>query len=481
MRKQGRKPVALLLAVMAASACDGFLDVNDNPNSPTEAPVDIRLPAVLATFSTGILGSWPAKMSAEWMQQISFNSANRGFARYDRYEMRDVDAGALWDLTYATVLQESKSIFDESAPKSEWAYSAMAKIVFAWTLSVATDVWGPIPLREALNPENRQPEYDDQETVYEEIHRLLAEAIDELQRPNFPSRLPAANDLLYGGDLNRWLKLAYTLQAQLHLRLVNAPGENRTDRAQKALAAVQNGFTSNLDDADFRYGGANPVQPQPWNIARTIPAYRVSHYYVELLRARNDPRLPLSADRAAADVPATVYRGHKNGDPPGPEAQFSRVANFFAVDTMAFSWITHAQARFIEAEARLIVSGAAAADAPYRAAIRANMEKMRVSAAAINTYINARPALSTVANPLEEIMREKFISNFLKFEAWNDWRRTGYPVLQPVPNAMTSGIPQRFPAPASELSQNEANVLATGIPPGLPGMTVKVWWASGTN
>jgi hypothetical protein len=106
------------------------------------------------------------------------------------------------------------------------------------------------------------------------------------------------------------------------------------------------------------------------------------------------------------------------------------------------------------------------------------MEKMRVSAAAINTYVNARPNLSTLQNPLAEIIREKYIANFLKFEAWNDWRRTGYPALVPVAGALTSGIPQRFPNPASELLNNAASLQATGIPSGLSGMTVKVWWAT---
>ncbi len=103
---------------------------------------------------------------------------------------------------------------------------------------------------------------------------------------------------------------------------------------------------------------------------------------------------------------------------------------------------------------------------------------MRLSTTATNNYVNARPNLSTHANPLQEIMREKYIANFLKFEAWVDWRRTGYPVLTPVPNAVISGIPLRFPTAASELRDNQANALATGIPAGLPGMTVKVFWAT---
>jgi hypothetical protein len=179
-----------------------------------------------------------------------------------------------------------------------------------------------------------------------------------------------------------------------------------------------------------------------------------------------------------ANIPASGYRGHKNGDPAGPDAQFSRVANFFAVDTMAFTWTSYANAKFMEAEARLVLNGAAAADAAYRDGIRANMEKMRVAAAAITTYLTARPNLSTVANPLAEIMREKFVANYLKFEAWNDWRRTGHPTLTPVAGALTNGIPQRFPHPFSELADNAQSLAATGIPAGLSGMSVKVWWAT---
>jgi hypothetical protein len=473
----------LVLLALATTACDEFLDVNTNPNQPQTAPPDVVLPAVLATFSTGVLGSYPSTMGAEWTQQISFNSNNRGLARYDKYEMRDVDSGVLWDRIYGSVLSETKTMFEQAEQDEEWAYSAISKIMHAWTLTVASDVWGPIPNSAALDPSNRKPAYDEQKAVYADALRLLDEAIEELPRPNFPLRIPSINDLLYNGDLGRWLKLAHTLKAQLHLHQIYAPGESPQARAQQILSELPKGFSSNLDDADFRYPGVTvtgttPPGPQPWYIARVITAYRVSQFYVDLLNSRADPRLAFSADAVTQSPPPGGRRGHKNGDPEGPAAQFSRVANLFALDTASFTWLSYAQAKFIEAEARLVANGAAAADASYRDAMRANMEKMRVSAAAINTYINARPNLSTLQNPLAEIIREKYIANFLKFEAWNDWRRTGYPALVPVAGALTSGIPQRFPNPASELLNNAASLQATGIPSGLSGMTVKVWWAT---
>ena len=152
----------------------------------------------------------------------------------------------------------------------------------------------------------------------------------------------------------------------------------------------------------------------------------------------------------------------------------------FAADTARLNVVSYADQKFTEAEARLIVTGAAAADAPYREGIRAHMQKLGIPAAAITTYLTGRPALNTLANPLEEIITQKYIANFLKVEPWNDWRRTGYPKLTPVVNALLPGIPQRIRTPGSELSNNINQVTATGISTGLEGMMVKVWWASGT-
>ena len=144
------------------------------------------------------------------------------------------------------------------------------------------------------------------------MQQLLDEAIEELQRPNFPTRLPGTNDLLYGGDLNRWIRLAYTLKAQSHMRMVYAQGENANTRAQLALDALADGFESNLDDAQFIYP-TGALSRQPWHIIRTDPGYRVSHFYVELLRSRATQIIDCQVASAhtrslgAVDMPRTRF------------------------------------------------------------------------------------------------------------------------------------------------------------------------------
>lgn len=109
------------------------------------------------------------------------------------------------------------------------------------------------------------------------------------------------------------------------------------------------------------------------------------------------------------------------------------------------------------------------------------MTKLGVASAAIDAYLATKPSLASVSNPLQEIISEKYVANFLKAEPWHDWRRTGYPVVPMVPQAVISTIPQRIRAPNSELSSNSVQASATGIPTGIDGMKVKLWWAGGDN
>jgi hypothetical protein len=463
-----------------------LLDVNDNPNAPEEAVVDIRLPALIATFVHSTYYGENSLWGAEWMQQFSYNRATRNYSEVHRYELAETDATTAWDFYYSRPGNESMHMIQDASGPTDIYYRGLGKLFNAWTFQVITDLWGPVPFVDAFDPTIREPRYDDQKVVYEGISARLEEAIADLSSPT--GRRPTTNDLLFAGDLTRWIKLARFLQARLNLRLADAPGEDRVARANAVLTAIGSALTGNADDADFIYpGGANARNPN-WTFQDQRNLLVASEFLVEMLKSRSDPRLPIlfmpivyDSIRGTTRYPATTTRfvGHPNGGAQLTDSTVSWIGPYFANENASLSLVSYADQKFTEAEARLIVSGAAAADAPYRDGIRANMQKLGVTTAAINTYLAARPALNTLANPLEEIITEKYIANFLKVEPWNDWRRTGYPVVPaPVEQALLSGIPQRIRTPGSELSNNINQVMATGIATGLEGMLVKVWWAT---
>ncbi len=468
---------AVLLAVLAGG-CESFLDVNVNPNAPVEARMDVRLPGLVTGMVHSTYYGDPALAAIEWMQQTSYNAESRYYDEINRYEVHDGTPNAWWNFAYAGMLNETKLIMEEADPDRNAAYYGLAKFMAAWTWAFVTDLWGPVPFTEALKPTIPTPAYDKQEVVYAAVDQMFDEAVAAIKRAQANPLVarPGANDLLFGGDLSRWLKLARHAQARHRLRLAYAPYANTQAQAQAALDALQEGFTSNADDADFEYAGGDGARNPLFAFQDTPDLFKASALTVGMLLERDDPRLPIMVEPALEDG---VYRGHKNGEPSQPDSMISRVSAFFTAENAPVTVASYAEAKFIEAEARLITGGAGAADAPYRAAIRANMEKWGVVPSAIDAYLAARPPLASLADPLEEIIREKYLANYLRIEVWHDWRRTGYPRIQPVRNPMVPSIPVRFRTPAAELANNLENVTATGIDTGLLGMTYKgpdVWW-----
>ena len=471
--------VSVVLLAVLVGGCDSFLDVNEDPNAPVGARVDVRIPSIVTGVIHSVYYGDPGQWTSEWIQQTSYNRDSRSYDELQLYEVQDNSPNGAWSYHYATMLNETKLMMEEVDPEVDPAYYGLAKFIHSWTWLNAADLWGPIPFTEALDPANPTPAYDDQLTVYRAALIMMDEAIADMKRPSL--RVPGNGDLLFGGDMSRWVQLARVIQARHELRLAYASGFNPQEQAQAALTALQEGFNSVADDAVFEYPGQSGSRNPLWRYQDRNLLFVASGLTVDMLNERNDPRLPIMLEPAVKDLELgnTVYRGHYNDAEVEPDSTISLVNIFFTGEDADLNVATYADAKFTEAEAQLIVSGAGAADAPYRAGIRAIMEKWGVDEADIAAYLADRPNLSTLGNPLKEIIREKWLANYLTIEPWNDWRRTGYPEIEPVTGAFIPGIPVRIRTPASELDTNGDNVTATGIDPGLNGMLFSdpsVWW-----
>lgn len=468
LSRLGRRAATCAL-LCAAAACNNFLDVNTNPNSPTKVGNSLILPAIEGTFSLAVIGSWPSTLSAEWTQQISYNGS-RANMKIEQYEIFPSEADRLWNVSYDQIMGNARILAAQADASGDYAYSGIARVLYAWDLSVVANMWGSAPFSQAWDPSNPHPGYDTQQQIYTGVFAILDSAIADLGKPS--NHVPGADDLLYGGNMARWLKLANTLKAQLELTVSSAPGENKQARAQAALVALQGGFTSNADDANFAYFDANG-QRNPLYQSFVDTRLQMSKHYVDLLTSTNDPRLPFQASPTRQNG---GYVGHPNGGGAVDTATISSVNPIFSAPNAKLTWMSYASAKEMEAEARLIVSGASAADAAYRAGISANMAKLGVSSAAQTAYLATVPSLASSSDPLRDIITQKYIINFMNYQPWDDWRRTGYPALTPVPGALLPQIPVRFLTPGGELSTNADAVAASGIDPGLTGMLVHVWW-----
>ena len=449
--------------LVLAAGCKKFIDVNNDPNRPIDVQERLMLPPLLLHISYNLTGGTSAIYINHFMQNIALNQP---VPNIGTFLMVPQDADVIWNNGYATILNNLKIMIGKAETSGLSRYAGIGKVSLAFTLGNLTDMFGDLPYSEAFKGSaNFTPGMDSQQAIYNEIERLLNDGITDLNK-NSPIS-PGAADIIYQGDVSKWKKLASTLKARYAMHLTNAPGQTAAAQADKTLAALNDGFSSNADDFQYKYpGGANTENPWALHF-RPISTIVLSSAAVDTLVVRNDPRLPFIVRRATA---TNLYNGRPIGTTTiGALADYSIPAAAYAGEGAVHAMVTYAEALFLKAEATLLKSGAAAAEPIYQDAIRAHMTKLGVGAAEQNDYLSRRGSLTAAGvTPLERIMQEKKVANFLNIENWVDWRRTGFPRLTPPPNAL-SAIPRRLLYPQSERNSNPQTVHSAGL-------TDRVWW-----
>jgi hypothetical protein len=101
---------------------------------------------------------------------------------------------------------------------------------------------------------------------------------------------------------------------------------------------------------------------------------------------------------------------------------------------------------------------------------------LTVSNAAVTAYLTTYP-YGVTKPALEMIGEQLWVNKFFNWwEAWSDWRRTGFPKLTPTnyPGNVTGGtIPVRLRYPTNEVAGNPNYQTGATLP---DDFTTKVWW-----
>jgi hypothetical protein len=461
------KKIYFILAfafMVVIAGCKKYIDVNEDPNRPIDVQESLILPPIQMLISQNINAAGDGNLSLILQQYLQVAALNQVAPNFGTYLMYNVDMDGDWNNVYVRTLNNLIRLKNKAVASGNPKYAAIAKILTAYTLGYATDAWGDIPYSKAfLGVENPNPTYDSQQQIYVQIQALLDDGIADIGRN--AGLTPSSDDYIYGGDMTKWRKLAYTLKARYYMHLSKAPGNTAVAQAQLALTALNNGMQSNSDDAKIAFNGSAGAE-NPWQ-QNFLPASTIvlANTFVDGFATRNDPRLTKMVKPAKQ---TGLFTGRQIGlDEIGSLESYSIPADFYAGAAASNYLVNYTEALFIKAEATLVVSGFAAAQPIYQDGIRQHMTKVGVSAADITTYLGARGTL-TAANALRLIIEEKSIANFLNAENYTDWRRTGFPVLTKVKNAL-SEIPRRVLYPNTEITANPQ-------PQQKAKLTDRLWW-----
>jgi len=287
---------------------------------------------------------------------------------------------------------------------------------------------------------------------------------------------PSTDDLVYEGDVSKWEKFGNSLK----LRLLNHLSKLQPAAAAAFLATNPMLFTANEDNAQVVFGtssaNANPVYG--FDILSGRKDMAVASPIVETMKALADPRMPQFFFPVAGGDRQGEYWGNVPGgdeDDAGEEL-YSRVGAAYASINSPVVLMSYAELQFIIAEVRLREGNAAAAAAAYNNAITADFNYLGVGADAAAYLSKPEVAFN---NTLQRIIEQKWITLFqASYEAWTDWRRTGFPLLTGAAVSRTNGIiPRRLPYPQLEINLNRAALEAgPGVPVPVEALKQRVWW-----
>jgi hypothetical protein len=479
----------MMLSVISCSKKD--FDINSpNPNQPSEVTPDLILSAALTSTANLVLGGdgnflnfWMGYWAPYGEQSpavLSYNLTSDTYA-------------ANWDDAYVA-LENYKIIVDNSRQPESAYFLAIAKIMEVFHYQRLVDLYNNIPYSQALQSSNPFPKYDSAGSVYKDLNLQLDSAVLIIKGANLSTvEDPAASDIMFQGDMDKWIKFDHTLKLKILMRQTQtAGGPAYITNSLTGLTADD--YLTAGEDAGINPGYTNSTSSQQSPLWRNIgynpdgsptggyQYIRANSYAVNFYLATNDPRVgqfyALNAD--------SVYKGRAFGSSDvgqgGNNTSGFGLGLLNAPDASAIM-IPAFESLFLQAEAAQ--RGYIAGDpvALFKAAVTESFRTLSVPdfITAAQTYYSQSSDKVNIAvstNKIFTIITQKWaaMNSYDPLESYSDWRRLNIPPDLPVsvyPGTTTTHIPYRLLYPSSEYHYNAANVGAEGT---INQFTSTIFW-----
>jgi hypothetical protein len=512
-----------LLMLFVTSSCEDNLDINENPNSAVSADVQLVLPQAI-TASANIANQFNS-YGGHFGGFIANAGGFSGFGSLLNYNLQPGDYNGLWVNTYQDPLQDLKYVIDNTEGDASLAYyNAAAKIMSVVNFQRLVDAFGNIPYSEALRGSEgiTAPKYDDAATIYQDLYATLDEAIATINaglasETVVPLRLTAATDPLFSEfatldvstHMDAWKRYANSLKLRMLIRL-----SGKTEFSSfvtQGFATLDPNFITNDVIVDPGYD-VNKPNPEWATWGKTTAGALANSSRIPTTFAFGFYNGQKITDRARGEMTFVNYPttptnqlGNEVGNPTIVTGLVTWASNQGASGSspsfigtgvlkgpaMGQPLMLAAESRFLEAEAQLkgflagdyVASFNAGITASFNYLLKTEAETTVAAPAGFVTTYKADNAgnrlvditlATTDAQRLEAIITQKYIAmNMITSdEAFNEYRRTGYPVSQPggapafdiasnksTATARPDRLPTRILYPSSEQAYNSSNFL----------------------
>lgn len=529
--------VAVIVSLLLCTSCTDFEELNTNPTKSTIVNPNSQLAYVqLWTYGDAMVWETGGEYPSAFVQQMQGNWGVTNFG--GQYRKSNNHFANFWTRMYEKNIKNLVDILNNTDEVAQYQnVRAAARVFKVYNMMIITDLYGDIPYFEAGKGYSDgivKPRYDEQELIYKDfLNELkLAEAAFNTDGGSL------TGDVIYNGDLQKWRRFANSLRLRAAMRIVKAEPELARTEVADILASPAGLLASANDDAiisynnindwdyeEFRRNGLSQVRrgreayPAPficatfWNRMKNTNdprLFRIGRAYHDQL-SPNDPfnRVDITdeiLEVANIDLFQPVLPGFFVWDN-WPNGYWSdslndylmtqtrpQLNNAFLRGDAPGILISYAEVQLLLSEAKArwganIPGGMTAADY-YRSGVRASMNLLSdnydidaISNDEFDDYMHANPYPSGLEAELEAINTQLWIHHINNhFEAYANWRRSGYPLLTPASahGALTidsQTIPRRLNYPLFEEAYNkEAFDAALARMGGSDDWNSNVWW-----
>ena len=536
MKTKAYKYIVGVLALSLFTACD-FQKVNTNefellPEEGLMDGISIGGPITAMQKCVFPVGTQADGTSVANRYQTAYNLAadcwsgyfgqnnNWGGPNNLNYFLKDGWVASSYTESYSTVVP----LWQDLKGKTETQFPevfALAQILKISAWHKATDMFGPIPYKEAGKGLITVP-YDSQEEVYKAMFKELSDAIEVLTKyaDNGNSKLLPNADAVYAGDVHKWVVYANSLMLRLAMRVYYADAALSKKYALQAVNHSYGVMKTKDDEAKMERGASLEFKNNLDVLINQYNECRMGSSMLAYLGGYQDPRLPKYFNTSTVSQAVTVgtygkYSGVPTGHDVSSNDAFRDSSRPAITSTTPTYWMCASEVYFLLAEAALhgfAVGGTA--ESLYEKGIEMSFEENGIASSEVADYMSSglKPSAYSfhLTNPgvnvdvpavteattawsgtdeekLEKIMIQKWIALYPNGqEAWTEYRRTGYPKLHSVVTNYSNGEVDsevgirrmRFPTNKSTSAEDIANLESARklLRGGLDKAGTRLWW-----
>ena len=536
MKTKAYKYIVGVLVLSLFTACD-FQKVNTNefellPEEGLMDGISIGGPITAMQKCVFPVGTQADGTSVANRYQTAYNLAadcwsgyfgqnnNWGGPNNLNYFLKDGWVASSYTESYSTVVP----LWQDLKGKTETQFPevfALAQILKISAWHKATDMFGPIPYKEAGKGLITVP-YDSQEEVYKSMFKELSDAIEVLTKyaDNGNSKLLPNADAIYAGDVHKWVVYANSLMLRLAMRVYYADAALSKQYALQAVNHSYGVMKTKDDEAKMERGASLEFKNNLDVLINQYNECRMGSSMLAYLGGYQDPRLPKYFNTSTVSQAVTVgtygkYSGVPTGHDVSSNDAFKDSSRPAITSTTPTYWMRASEVYFLLAEAALhgfAVGGTA--ESLYEKGIEMSFEENGIASSEVADYMSSglKPSAYSfhLTNPgvnvdvpavtqattewtgtdeekLEKIMIQKWIALYPNGqEAWTEYRRTGYPKLHSAISNYSNGEVDsevgirrmRFPTNKSTSAEDIANLESARklLRGGLDKAGTRLWW-----